>query len=47
MRRDGSSGGSIRLSNITEKGIEKEYHTYESLLIPIKLYILGHIVRLL
>lgn len=31
MRRDGSSGGSIRLSNITEKGIEKEYHTYESL----------------
>jgi hypothetical protein len=31
MKRDGSSGGIIRLANITEKGIEKEYHTYESL----------------
>lgn len=31
MRRDGSSGGIIRLSNITERGLEKEYHTYESL----------------
>lgn len=31
MRRDGSSGGIIRLANITERGIEKEYHTYDSL----------------
>ena len=31
MKRDGSSGGIIRLSNITEKGLEKEYHTYESI----------------
>jgi 20S proteasome subunit beta 1 len=31
MRRDGSSGGIIRISNITERGLEKEYHTYESL----------------
>ena len=32
MKRDGSSGVIIRLTNITEKGMEKEYHTYESLL---------------
>jgi len=31
MKRDGSSGGIIRLANITERGIEKEYHTYDSL----------------
>jgi hypothetical protein len=31
MKRDGSSGGIIRLANINEKGIEKTYHTYESL----------------
>lgn len=31
MRRDGSSGGIIRISNITERGLEKEYHTYTSL----------------
>lgn len=31
MKRDGSSGGSIRLSNITERGLEKEYHEYQSL----------------
>ena len=31
MRRDGSSGGIIRMANITERGIEKEYHTYDSL----------------
>ena len=31
MKRDGSSGGIIRLANITEKGIEKEYHEYKTL----------------
>ena len=31
MKRDGSSGGIIRLSNITEAGLQKEYHTYSSL----------------
>jgi 20S proteasome subunit beta 1 len=31
MRRDGSSGGIIRLSNITERGLEKEYHPYDTL----------------
>ena len=31
MRRDGSSGGIIRMSNITERGLEKTYHTYEEL----------------
>jgi 20S proteasome subunit beta 1 len=31
MRRDGSSGGAIRLANITERGLEREYHTCNSL----------------
>jgi 20S proteasome subunit beta 1 len=31
MKRDGSSGGSIRLANITSNGIAKEYHAYETL----------------
>lgn len=31
MKRDGSSGGIIRLSNITERGLEKEYHHYNTL----------------
>lgn len=31
MKRDGSSGGIIRLANITERGIEREYHEYDSL----------------
>ena len=31
MKRDGSSGGIIRLTNVTERGLEKEYHTYDSL----------------
>jgi hypothetical protein len=31
MKRDGSSGGIIRLANITERGIEREYHDYDSL----------------
>jgi len=31
MRRDGSSGGAIRLVKITEKGLEREYHDYDSL----------------
>ena len=28
MRRDGSSGGIIRVANVTEKGIDKTYHPY-------------------
>lgn len=31
MKRDGSSGGSIRLAKITNRGIEKEYHPYATL----------------
>lgn len=31
MKRDGGSGGAIRLANVTEHGIEKEYHEYSTL----------------